>query len=104
MCSEWDDEKRKSRLSTTILVATAWGYKLYELFDVIVIVVNVVLEVTVQGSGLPATVQEVAVLKLEVFIISLEVIILREEPALVKKFGVTVKRIEESEFFMSSSF
>lgn len=66
-------------------------------------VVKVVLVVTVQGSGLPATIHDVALLKLDFFTSLLLVMILREEPAFVRKLGVTVKKIEESEFIMSSN-
>lgn len=85
------------RLLITTVVATDCGNKLYELFDAIVIFVNVSLLDTVHACGDPPTMQEDAYTNELVFIRFCDVIILRDEPALVWKVGVTVNDIDESE-------
>jgi hypothetical protein len=72
-------------------VAMPWGNKLYELFEAILMVVKVKLVVIVHGYILPATVQELLLMKLLAATRFLDVIILNKDPALVRKLAVTVK-------------
>lgn len=68
-----------------------WGNKLYELFEAILMIVKVKFVVIVHGYILPATVQELLLMKLLAATRFLDVIILNEDPALVRKLAVTVK-------------
>ena len=72
-------------------VAMPWGNKLYELFEAILMVVKVKFVVIVHGYILPATVQELLLMKLLAATRFLDVIILNKDPALVRKLAVTVK-------------
>lgn len=87
----------------TTAVGTAWGNKLYELFEAIRIVVNVSLVEIVQVYVFPATVHEDVGTKLEDTTKLLDVIILSEDPAFVWNEAVTVNDIELSVVYIIDS-